>query len=346
MSQSTRSNVLRPALMLGGVVVVAVGAIAFWLQGGRIVSVDDAMIDAAKLPVSTDVSGIVAAIAVHEGQSVHQGDLLFRLDDTPFRIARDSARADLAQTVLDVTAMKRDYLRLLHAAGVAVAKVESDQASFNRYANLVRGGSVTQSDYDDARFRLAADQQDLERLRADADAQLARLNGNPDIAPADTPIYQRARARLDEAERQLAHTAVYAPFDGIVTQVEAVQPGMYLAAATAAFALVGTADVWAEGNPKETELTHLKPGQKVTLSVDTYPGQTWQGEVESIAPATGSQFSVLPAQNTSGNWVKVVQRVPLRVRIAPRHDAPDLRAGMSVVLDIDTGHVRSLHDLF
>ncbi len=346
MTDGTKSNVLRPVLMLGGVVIVVVGALLFWLQGGRVVSVDDAMIGAAKLPVSTDISGIVAAVAVHEGQVVHQGDLLFSLDDKPFRIARDAAQADLAQTVLDVSAMKQDYQRLLHAAGAAEAKVQADQASFNRYANLVRGGSVTQSDYDDARFRLAADEQDLARMRSDAQAQLARLGGSADIDPAETPIYQRARARLDEAERQLAHTKLDAPFDGVVTQVEAVQPGMYLAASTPAFALVATGNVWVDGNPKETELTHIRQGQSVSITVDAYPGEVWQGEVESIAPAAGGQFSVLPAQNTSGNWVKVVQRVPLRVRITPRQDAPQLRAGMSVVADINTGHVRHLRDLF
>jgi membrane fusion protein (multidrug efflux system) len=283
---------------------------------------------------------------VKEGQVVHKGDLLFQLNDHAFRIALDGARAELAQTALDVDAMKRDYQRLQHAVQVAQANVQSDQASFDRYANLVRGGSVTRAEYDDARFKLAADQQQVEMLKVQAQVQLAKLANDADIDPSKTPAYQRAQARVDEAQRQLDHTVVRAPFDGVATQVDSVQPGMYLAAATPAFALVSTEQVWAEGNPKETELTYVKPGDSVEVTVDTYPDKVWKGVVQSIAPASGSEFSVLPAQNTSGNWVKVVQRIPLRVKVDRKQGDPDMRAGMSVVLNIDTGHVRSLHDLY
>ncbi len=337
---------LRPLLMLGGLAVVVVAGGRFWLLGGRFVSIDDSAIGAAKVAVATDVSGIVANVAVKEGQKVQKGTVLLTLDDQPFRIALDAARADLAQTVLDVSAMKQDYQRMLGAAKVAEANVASDQASFDRYANLVRGGSVTRAEYDDARFKLAADQQQLQMLKVQSQVQLARLAGNADIDPAQTPTYQRAQTRVAEAQRQLDHTVIRAPFAGIVTQVDGVQPGMYLAASNPAFALVSREDIWAEGNPKETELTYMKQGDPVDITVDTYPGRVWKGMVESIAPASGAEFSVLPAQNTSGNWVKVVQRIPLRVRIAPQQDGPDLRAGMSVVLNVDTGHVRSLNDLF
>ena len=150
---------------------------------------------------------------------------------------------------------------------------------------------------------------------------------------------------MDEAQRQLDHTVVRAPFDAIATQVDQIQPGTYLAASAAAFGLVSTEHVWVEANPKETDLTYVKPGDPVTVTVDTYPGRVWQGTVESIAPGSGSEFSILPAQNASGNWVKVVQRIPLRVRVDRRPGDPELRAGMSVVVDIDTGHVRHLADL-
>jgi membrane fusion protein (multidrug efflux system) len=155
-----------------------------------------------------------------------------------------------------------------------------------------------------------------------------------------------AKARLDEAQRELDHTVIYAPFDGIVTQVDTVQPGMYLAASTAAFGIISTQHLWVEANPKETELTWVKPGDPVDVTVDTYPGRIWKGEVESIAPNSGSEFSVLPAQNTSGNWVKVVQRIPVRIRVDRKPGDPELRAGMSVEAEIDTDHHRTWHDLF
>lgn len=337
---------LRPLLMLLGLAVVLVGGLRFWLEGGRIVSIDDSAIGAAKVAVTTDISGIVESVAVHEGQHVNKGDVLIRLDERPFRIALAAARADLAQTVLDVAAMKQDYQRMLATTKVTEAMIASDQASFDRYANLVRGGSVTRAEYDDARFKLAADQQTLAAQKVQAAVLLARLAGNADIDPTQTPAYQRAQARVAEAQRQLDHTIITAPFEGIATQVDGVQPGMYLAASSPAFALVSTTTIWAEGNPKETELTHIRPGDSVDVTVDTYPGHVWKGVVDSISPASGSEFSVLPAQNTSGNWVKVVQRIPLRVRITQQPDGPVLRAGMSVTLEVDTGHVRHLSDLF
>ncbi len=340
-----RRNILRPLLMLGGIAVVLVGSGYYWLTSGRIVSIDDSYVRAAKVSVATDVSGIVGNVAVHEGQKVAQGDVLFSLDSRQFQIALAGARANLAQSVLLVDAAKRDYQRMLRDTDAKQAMVESDQASFNRYANLVKGGGVTRAEYDDARFKLAGDTQLVESLKVQAQVQLARLAGDANIDPAKTPSVMEAEARVEEAQRQLDHTVVHAPFAGIVTQVESIQPGTYLAAATPAFGLVSTENVWVEGNPKETELTYVKVGDHVDVAVDTYPGRVWSGVVESIAPSSGSEFSVLPAQNSSGNWVKVVQRIPVRVKLEHHAGDPDLRSGMSVEADIDTGHVRHISDL-
>jgi len=338
-------RLLRPILMLGGVAVVIVGAGWWWLQGGRYVSIDDSYVRAAKLAVSDDIAGIVGSVEVHEGQHVNKGDKLFTLRDRQVRIALDGAKANLAMTALTMEAMKRDYQRMLRDEDVREAQVQSDQASFDRYANLVKGGGVTRAEYDDARFKLAADKASLDSLKEQAEVQLARLGGNPDVDVTTTPQYLQAKAQVDEEQRQLDHTVVYAPFSGTVTNVDATQPGMYLTTATAAFGLVSDEHVWVEANPKETELTFVKPGDPVEVTVDSYPGQVWHGSVESVAPASASEFSVLPAQNSSGNWVKVVQRLPVRIRVDRKPGDPDLRAGMSVEADIDTGHVRHVSDL-
>jgi len=339
-------SIIRPILMLGGIAVVIAGVGYYWLTGGRVVSIDDAYVRAAKEVLSTDVSGIVASVPVHEGQQVKKGDILLRLDPRPFEIALAGATANRDGMVSSLNAMKLDYKRMLRDVDVKEAQLASDQASYDRFAGLVKGGGVTRAEYDNARFLLMADKQAVEALKVTAAVQLARLGGDPEVDVKTMNDYLQAQARVDEAKRQLDHTVIYAPFSGIVTQVETVQPGLYLAAATAAFGLVSTDNVWVEANPKETELTYVKPGDPVDVTVDTYPGRTWKGEVEAIAPNSGSEFSVLPAQNTSGNWVKVVQRVPVRIKVEHKDGDPDLRAGMSVVTDIDTGHTRSWRDLF
>ena len=337
---------LRPILMLGGILVVAVASGAYWISGGRYVSIDDAYVRAAKETIATDVSGIVASVPVHEGQRVKKGDVLLRLDPLQFQIMLDAAKANLNGVVYSLNAMKLDYQRMLRDVEVKQSQVQSDQANFERFANLVKSGGVTRAEYDNMRFQLAANQQSVTALKTMSEVQLAKLQGNSDVDVHTMPDYLQAKARLDEAQRQLDHAVIYAPYDGIVTQVDTVQPGMYLAASTAAFGIVSTEDVWVEANPKETELTWVKPGDPVSVSVDTYPGRPWKGVVSSIAPNSGSEFSVLPAQNTSGNWVKVVQRIPVRIKVERKPGDPELRAGMSVEAEIDTGHRRTLADLF
>ena len=337
---------LRPILMLGGILVVIVGSGYYWLTGGRYVSIDNAYIRAAKEVVATDVTGIVQDVPVKEGQRVAKGDILLRLDPRPFEIAVAAAKANVGGTISGLNAMKLEYKRMLGDVAVKQAQIEADQANHDRFAALVKNGGVTRAEFDNARFQLAANQQGLSALKIAAEVQLARLGGDPEVDVRLMSDYLQAKARLDEAQRQLDHTIIRAPFGGIVTQVDTVQPGMYLAAATAAFGLISTDRVWVEANPKETELTHVKLGDPVHLTVDTYPGRSWKAVVQSIAPNSGSEFSILPAQNTSGNWVKVVQRIPVRIMIERKEGDPELRAGMSVEVEIDTGYRRSWHDLF
>jgi len=337
---------LGPILMILGIAVVAVGAGTFWMLGGRYVTIDDAYVRAAKETLSTDVSGIVLQVAVKEGQAVKKGEVLLRLDPRQFQIALEGATAAMRGMVSTLNAEKLDYHRMVREADAKEQQVAADQANFDRMANLVRMGGVTRAEYDNARYQLASNQQALAALRVQAEMRLAKLGGAAEVDVHTMSDYLQLKARVEEAQRELDHTVIYAPFSGVVTQVDSVQPGMYLAAATAAFGIISTENVWIEANPKETELTWVKPGDKVAVTVDTYPGRTWDGVVESVAPNSGSEFSILPAQNTSGNWVKVVQRIPVRITVQHRDGDPNLRAGMSVEAEIDTGHHRTLSELF
>jgi membrane fusion protein (multidrug efflux system) len=343
---------LRIHLMVGGIALVALVSGVAWLMGGRYVSTDNAYVRAAKLMVSTDVSGIVSAVNVKEGQSVKTGDVLFQVDPAQFRIALDNAESSLAQVALNIESMKQDYRRIQSDIASQGAQVELAQANYDRAEALVKTGSGSRANYDQTRFTLETAKKQLQSLNDQAKVQLARLAGNADIAPEDHPTYRQVKAQVDEAQRQLDHTTVRTPFNGIVTQVAALQPGAYLVAQTAALtntgavALVSTDDLWVEANMKETDLTHVRVGNHVDIYVDTYPDRIWSGTVESISPATGAEFSLLPAQNSSGNWVKIVQRITVKVKVERKPDDPPLRAGMSVIVDIDTQHRRSPADLF
>jgi membrane fusion protein, multidrug efflux system len=324
--------VLPIALLLGGY---------FYVTGGQVMSTDDAYVQAERVGISTDVSGIVQDVDVKDNQRVEVGQLLYRLDPRQFQIALDNAKANLAQIALSIDAMKQDYKRMLSDVAAQQAQVDLDQTNFDRNAKLLKTATVSQAVFDQTHYTLDNAKSKLAALQQQAMVQLAKLGGNPDIAVTDHPQYRQAQAQVDEAQRQLDHTAVKAPFAGIVTNVPAIAPGKYLAASTTAFFLLDTDHVWIDATPKETELTYVRPGQPVTVTVDTYPDVGWHGVVESVSPAAAQEFQLLPAQNTSGNWVKVVQRVPMRVHLETGDKKlPPLRAGMSVEVDVDTGHAR------
>jgi membrane fusion protein (multidrug efflux system) len=320
------------ALLIGGI---------WYITGGRIMSTDNAYVNAETVGISTDVAGIVQDVDVHENQHVAAEQVLYRFDPLQFQIALDNAKANLAQSALTINSMKVDYKRMLSDVAAQQAQVDLDQVNYNRALMLRTTDTVPQSNYDQAKANLDSDKAKLESLRQQAAVQLAKLGGNVDIPTEQQPQYMQIDAQVAEAQRELDHAVIKAPFGGIVTNVPAIAPGKYLAASTTAFFLVDTDHVWIDSNPKETELTYVRPGQPATITVDTYPGVEWHGSVESISPAAAQQFSLLPAQNTSGNWVKVVQRIPMRVRVDTSDAAkPPLRAGMSVEVNVDTGHAR------
>ena len=341
-SPAARNQRVRWALF--ALLPIALLAGAYWyVVGGATMSTDDAYVDADKVGISTDVTGIVQDVDVRDNEHVTAGQVLYRLDPLQFQIALDNTKANLAQTALTVQAMKSDYQRMLSDIEAEQAQVALDQVTFDRQSNLLASGTASKAIYDQAHFTLQGDQGKLASLKHQAEVQLARLSGNPNIPIEDHPQYQQAKAQVDEAQRQLDHTVVKAPFAGTVTNVPAIEPGKYLAASVTAFFLVATDHAWVEVQPKETQMTYVRPGQSVVVTVDTYPDVQWHGAVESISPAGAQEFQMLPAQNTSGNWVKVVQRIPVRVRVDTSNaNLPPLRAGMSVEVDVDTGHARGL----
>ena len=268
-------GLLRPVLMIGGVVLAVIAAAYVWLTGGRYVSTDDAYVQAAKVMVSAEVSGIVTEVDVHEGQVVKKGDVLFRLDPKPFQIALDNATAALANSALTVEAMKQDYRRMLSDIEGQRAQVALAQTNFERNAKLFARKFVSQAGYDQAHFTLDAAQKALQSLQQQAQVQLTKLGGNPEVKPETHPQYLSARAAADEAKRQLDHTVVRAPFDGIAAQVAALQPGTYIVSAMAAFAatsavgLVSTDHIWIDANLK-INLMELGYACLVVASVLTY----------------------------------------------------------------------------
>ncbi len=332
--------------MLAGVLAVSIGGVLVYLMGGRYVGTDDAYVKAAQLTVTTDVSGIVKSVDVREGQRVAAGDVLFRLDAEPFEIALANAQASLLQAELTVGSLKADYQRAIQQVRAEQALVDVAKTTLDRYEALTAQGALARTQWDDQQATYLSALATLNSLEQAAAVTLARLNGDPSLPVDRFPDVMKARAAVAEAKRQLEHTVVRAPFDGIVTAVSSLQPGTLIVSAMSAFSttsavgLVSDHDLWVEAHMKETDLTRVTEGQPVEVRVDTYPNCTWHGSVASVAPASGAAFSPLPAQNISGNWVKVVQRIPVRVAFENSDCNVRLSTGMSAVISIDTGYRR------
>jgi len=329
---------LRLLLMFALPVVIAIAGTGWYLTSGRYVSTDDAYVQADTVAVSSDVAGRVVGIDVKDNQHVTAGQTLIRLDQRPFRTAVEQAKAQLASARLQVEALRASYRQRQAELASAQDTLNYQQREFDRQQKLLSGGVTSQANYDQARNRLATARQQVASVQQQLAAVLASLGGDPDIATEDHPMVQQAQAQLDQAELNLSYTVIKAPADGIVTNVNKLPVGSYLNAATPAFSLVQTDHPWIEANYKETELTHMKVGDPATVTVDAYPGTTFNARVASLSPGTGAVFSVLPPQNATGNWVKVVQRLPVRIEVESLAPNQPLRAGMSVTTDVDTGY--------
>jgi membrane fusion protein (multidrug efflux system) len=309
------------------------------------VSTDDAYVEAARVAIVPAVSGRVAQIEVRDNQWVKAGQVLFVIDQSSFKVAVAGAKAQLAAVKLQIAAMKATYQQKKADAAANEATLTYQQRELDRRRSLLASGAASQSQFDQANHAYKIAREELAAKEQDVASALASLGGDPDIPVARHPLVEKAQAELDHAEILLSDTVVSAPEAGIVTKVDQLQVGGWVqggntAAPTAVFSLVSAERIWVTANFKETELTHMRSGQRATIAVDAYPDVAFDAKVQSLSPGTGLTFSLLPAENATGNWVKVVQRLPVRLAFAKLDPAQPLAAGMSATVEVDTGYRR------
>ena len=323
------------------VIALALG-FGWWLSSGRYVSTDNAYVGADKSLITPQVTGAIVAVHVVEGQKVKVGDPLFDIDPKPYEIALALAKGKLEGAKVEFSNLQSSFASNVDQIKMGEDAVRVRQADFDRKNDLAISRSGTVADRDTSTANLIQAKQILEFVKWQQATVKVKLGGGPDKTIDQFPDYMQARAAVDDAERNLRNTKVLAPIDGIATQVPAIELGRVAAAGQPVFAIVANEGLWVDANPKESDLTYVHVGLPATVSVDTFPDRTWAGKICSIAPGTGAQFAILPPQNASGNWVKVVQRVPLRFCFDAKEDTTGLRAGMSAYLTIDTERTRTL----
>jgi membrane fusion protein (multidrug efflux system) len=327
-------------------ILAVIGGAVFYLNGGRYVGTDDAYVGAQKVLITPDISGKVDKVVVKEGQHVNEGDVLFEIDPVPFRLAVDQAKGQLEQartTYDNLVANIKIYGQMLD---LAQQSVELKQRDVERKQTLAKSNFGSQLDLDNAANAYVTAGAQAQFIKQQLSNAKTQLLGNPDLPLEQFPPYVQAKANLEQAERNLDHTVMRAPMAGIATQVEQIQLGRFVPAGTPVFSIIDIDNPWVDANPKESDFTYVAVGQPVTLEVDAFPNHMFKGYVGSLSPGTGAQFAILPPQNATGNFVKVVQRVPVRVYFDKNDKfVGKLKAGMSVYATIDTGHKRSLAGL-
>ena len=331
---------LRMILLVVLPLIAAVGGAAFYLMGGRYISTDNAYVGAQKVLITSDVSGKIIHIAVREGQHVKPGDELFKLDPVPYQIALDQAESKLVAARTEYAKLMTTLKSLTTLIDLAHKNVALKKEAVERKQTLLASRAGSRADLDNAAVGLVTAQLQAQYAQQQHDTTLAQLLGKRDLPLAQFPTYVQAKAAVDDAKRNLSLTMIRAPMAGTATQVDNIQLGRFIAAGAPILSVIDDQTPWVEANPKETEITYLRVGQKVAISVDSFPDHEFKGTVQSVSPGTGAQFSILPPQNASGNWVKVVQRVPVRIVFDKGQDTHLLRSGMSVTVDIDTHHSR------
>jgi len=341
LAQWARKNLRMVLLIIIPLIALLVGLV-FYLMGGRYISTDNSYVGAQKVLITPDISGRVARAEVKEGQHVNKGDVLFEIDPEPFRLALQQAQSKLASVQADYANQKANYKSLETLGELAGQTVELKQRDVERKSALVANRSGSQADLDNAKAALVTAQLQQQLAKQQQLASLNALLGNPDLPIEQYPAYMQAKAAVEQAQRDLDHTTLKAPIGGNAAQADNIQLGRFVTAGTPVLSVIDDSQPWVDANPKETDVTYLRVGQPVVIDVDAFPDHTFHGTVASLSPGTGSQFSILPPQNASGNWVKVVQRVPVRIAFNKDEDTRNLRAGMSANVEIDTGRRRVL----
>ena len=347
-----KANIGRPRLarafaitllsLVGPVVATAIG-FYIYLSGGRFVSTDNAYVKSEKIAVSADISGRVVHVAVKENQVIGPGTFMFRIDPEPFRIALERAEARLMAASHEIHALRALYRQKHAELKLAEGDVAFFERQFERQKKLSKKGFASGTNFDTAQRNLRNSRDRISAIMQDIAQVGAKLGGDPDAETASQPSVREARAARDQAALDLRRTNVQAAAAGVVTNFD-LQAGEYIEAGKVVFSIVGANEIWVDANFKETDLTHVRVGQVATIRVDTYPGDVREAVVSSISPATGAEFALLPPQNANGNWVKVVQRLPVRLTLKRPKRSPPLRAGMSVIVEIDTRHKRRMPD--
>ena len=312
-----------------------------YAAGGRYVSTDNAYVKANVIIISPEVSGRVTSVLVVDNQAVEANDVLLQIDSSPLEITLNRARAQMAVIRTELESLRADYGETVVEEQLAKDKVRYLDRRYKRQRKLLKQGLSSEEKHDEAKHDLQVARREVQIIEQRVQRVLAQLAGNERLPVDQHPRYLTAQTTYDQAAVDLKATTIRAPASGIVSNMK-LQVGEYAQAGKPVFSLIQNQPIWVEANLKETQLTHIQPGQQATIVVDAYPDKIWESVVSSIAPATGAEFSILPPQNASGNWVKVVQRIPIKLVITDQAGGPQLRAGMTVSVRIDTRRKREL----
>lgn len=327
--------------------VALIGGFAFYLGGGRYVTTDDAYVGAQKVLITPDISGKILKVVVREGQLVNPGDVLFEIDPVPFQLALEQAKAKLGEAKSSYDTLRSNLASYAQSSALSKESIAIKQRDVDRKTTLVKSNFGSQLDLDTSMSNVVQAQALNQILQQQIASAKNQLLGNPDLPLEQFPAYAQAKAVLDDAQRNLDHTVVRAPMGGVATQVDSIQLGRFVMAGTPVFSVINISAPWVDANPKESDFTYVAVGQPVRIDVDAFPDHVFKGSVGSLSPGTGAQFAILPPQNATGNFVKVVQRVPVRIYFDATDGAVQkLKAGMSVFVSIDTGHKRTLAGIF